>query len=282
MSPSTADGWASCYLSIAGIGIDIHCPDERFAQRLRGRYQSFVVKERPAFRVEIQHQAKALPRRFTEVRTEFSDSVIKGYLSVPGVPDSGDGDLPVWGSIESHQQKARLCLQTIQPLDEVEYFLRLVYAYLAFETDGCMLHAAGVMHNRKVYVFFGHSGAGKTTVARLSAGRQILNDDLLILRPANGTWYAWSTPFTNPTQTAPEAGQAPVAGIYKLVQARKVYAEPMTTGAALAEIIACLPLIPSDPSRSAILMSRCLGLVEAVRVQRLHFLPDDSFWRVIG
>jgi hypothetical protein len=136
-------------------------------------------------------------------------------------------------------------------------------------------------------LFFGHSGSGKTTVARVSRDDIVLNDDLLLLIPGNSgenrkiRWIANATPFWNPTQVSPSNHSGPVVGLYRLVQDIEVYLEPMGAGQALAELISNIPVIPDDPSRIEILLNRVNEFLESVPAYRLHFLPDDSFWNVI-
>jgi hypothetical protein len=46
-------------------------------------------------------------------------------------------------------------------------------------------------------------------------------------------------------------------------------------------VIASSPVVSSDPDRTLILLARAGHLVDAVPVQRLHFLPEPSFWAVV-
>jgi hypothetical protein len=163
----------------------------------------------------------------------------------------------------------------------VDYFLRVVFALVVFQAGGMMIHGAGILHKGSGYLFFGHSGSGKTTVSRSSVKDEVLNDDLVALIPQENTWRMYSTPFWNPTQVEPKPLAAPLATMYRLVQDKSVFLEPFKPGQALAEFVANIPIIPSNPAQSGILMERCLNLLERVPAHQLHFLPDDSFWRAI-
>jgi hypothetical protein len=93
---------------------------------------------------------------------------------------------------------------------------------------------------------------------------------------------AYATPFWNPTQVTPTNQGAPVIGLYRLVQDKEVYLEPMGPGEGLAELVSNVPVIPDDPSRGEALLQRCAELIKVVPVNRLHFLPDSSFWEVVN
>ena len=66
-----------------------------------------------------------------------------------------------------------------------ENFFRVLAAYRVQELGGAILHCAGIVRDGRAYLFLGRSGAGKTTVSRLSlaAGLEVLSDDLNVLWP---------------------------------------------------------------------------------------------------
>jgi hypothetical protein len=179
-------------------------------------------------------------------------------------------------------QRAYLNVVAPHPFEPVDYFVRAALSLLSFETGGLLFHAAGLVRRRQGFAFFGYSGSGKTTVARNSADAVVLNDDLVMLHQAAQGWTMHATPFSNPTQVTPSAPQsASLAALYRLVQAPRVWVEPLEQALAIAEIIASSPVVSADPDRAISLLARAAQLVAAVPVQRLHFLPDDSFWSVI-
>jgi hypothetical protein len=61
---------------------------------------------------------------------------------------------------------------------------------------GLMVHACGIEHEGKGYLFCGHSTHGKTTMARLWAGQgSTLNDDRVVLRHRDGRVWMYGTPW---------------------------------------------------------------------------------------
>lgn len=186
------------------------------------------------------------------------------------------------GTIDLAQHSGQLTFSSTQVFEAADYFVRTAVALLAFEAGGLLFHAAGLAHHDRGYAFFGYSGSGKTTVARVSPQAVVLNDDLVVLLPQADGWHLHATPFSNPTQIQP-AGDRHVllAGLYRLIQDRRVFLEPLDPAVALAEVVASCPIVCADPDRAIALLDRATQLTHAVPVHRLHFLPDDSFWRVI-
>jgi hypothetical protein len=186
------------------------------------------------------------------------------------------------GTIDIARQQGQLTFASSQPFAAADYFVRAAVALLAFEAGGLLFHAAGLAHHDRGYAFFGYSGSGKTTVARLSSRARLLNDDLIVLWPHANRWEIAATPFSNPTQVQPAGShQVPLTALYRLIQDRRVFLEPLDPALALAEVVASSPIVCADPDRAAALLDRAAQLTRAVPVQRLHFLPDDSFWQLI-
>jgi hypothetical protein len=212
----------------------------------------------------VSRPLASMPLAFRQGVLSFADPVCQGYVDVT-------------------RGLAELTLTSTQTAADVEYFLRLIFALLIFEVGGVLLHAAGLVRGGQAFLFFGHSGSGKTTASRVSRNLAgVLNDDLVALMPQDGRWWAYPTPFYNPSQEPPtEAQAAPVRALLRLTQAAQVRVEPLPPPAALAEIIANIPVIPLDSSRLPRLLDRIRHFVTALPPKRLHFLPDASFWEVL-
>jgi hypothetical protein len=109
----------------------------------------------------------------------------------------------------------------------------------------------------------------------------VLNDDLVVVLPTQAGWEAHATPFWNPTQIRPVPGFSRIAGLFRLVQDRQVFIDAMQPAQAIAELITNIPVLPADPIRNQVIMSRAQILVQEIPCFRLHFLPDASFWQAI-
>lgn len=257
-------------LGIAGITLAISSAHEGLINDLSKKYENFPAVGEAALHIQVYMEE---PQRDvganTEIRVDFSSGSTR--FSAPGYH----------GIIDENENYGEVWISHPNPRWQVEYVTRLAYATLAINRGGFLFHGAGVVRSGGAYVFFGPSGSGKTTVARLSAGSTILNDDLLVLLPVNAEWFAFATPFWNPTQVQPVAGFAPVVGLFRLAQDINVYLETMNTSLAMAEVLANIPVVTQDPERNPRLISAVSTLLAAVPSFRLHFKKDDSFWYVI-
>jgi hypothetical protein len=256
-------------LEIAGLGFLGVCDSAKIADALTTRYRDFPSGGDYNLEVEIQITGQERESAILDTGMVFEDGILN--FSAPGFQ----------GFIRENEGVGKLSLSSRQPLEDIEYFIRVAYALLAFQAGGILLHTAGIQRKGLAYLFFGHSGSGKTTVSRLSEKDTVLNDDLVILMPDKGDWQVYGTPFWNPSQVKPAPQHAPLAGLYRLAQDKRVYLEDISQSETLAELIANVPVIPADPTRTPKLISRLQQITQAIQVKRLHFLPDPSFWDLI-
>lgn len=163
----------------------------------------------------------------------------------------------------------------------IEHFFRVVTSIRIFSLGGLLVHGAGIVKDQLGYIFTGYSGAGKTTVCRLSDGYTVLNDDMLILSPGESGWQISATPFTNPTQVAPGSGSAPLHKILFLRQDINHHLEDIPNSKAVAELLTHIPVISHSPLHTSSLVDRCKDIIHKTKVHELHFLPDRGFWKLL-
>jgi hypothetical protein len=167
-------------------------------------------------------------------------------------------------------------------LGAFENFARVVVAYRLLARGGLLLHSAAVVDGGRAHLFAGRSGAGKTTVARLSreSGREVLSDDINVLVPgAGGTVFAERLPFAGELGASPRRGpHPPVAGVHLLRQGDRHELAPLPRPRALAQLLVCAPFVNADPHRLDAALEVLAELVATVPVGVLTFRRDPGFW----
>ena len=102
------------------------------------------------------------------------------------------------------------------PLDELVMMHRLALG------EGVEVHALGLAdRDGRGYLFIGHSGAGKSTTARLwmaESGVTLLSDDRIILRKHDHRFWMYGTPWHGDAGIA-SACRAPLSAVFLLEQA---------------------------------------------------------------
>jgi hypothetical protein len=183
------------------------------------------------------------------------------------------------GWIDRGQGCAHLVMR---PEGNPENFLRVLYAWETLARGGLLLHASGVVRGEKGYVFFGHSGAGKTTIANLSTPSLVLSDDLVIVRRMGRRVLVYGVPFCGAERAAPRTNAvAPLVALFAPLQAPDHRVEPLSPAAAAGRLASCVPFVMHQPHAIRQVMETCAGLLDLVPSYLLHFRKDSEFWEVI-
>jgi hypothetical protein len=80
----------------------------------------------------------------------------------------------------------------------IEQALRKIYYILFFKNLGFIMHASAVLYNKKLLIFAGESGEGKSTIANiLCKTKQFksIADNNVFIRKVSNQYYAYLSPF---------------------------------------------------------------------------------------
>jgi hypothetical protein len=260
-------------VKIASFVVALSTSDTGVAQSLEQRYHEFLgSNETPDISITLK--------------------IVPGALYIepkPGpwiIESSYENDRLVYCSYQERGQVDLISGEgylEMDPTTQVDNFLRTIYAWLCVTNDALLLHSAGVIRDGFGFVFFGPSGAGKTTTSRLASRRgHVVSDDLVIISCDENGCTLHGVPFKGELSEAPRANQqAPLKGLYRLRQDTSHYLEPISHIKAVADLVAASPFIVREKRLSEQLMKVCSKIAKCVPVQQLHFKRDDGFWEVI-
>jgi hypothetical protein len=253
-------------LLIGPLALRLVCADVELSDALAARYSPFLGAAAPQLVLDLA--LGDLPQR-------------PEALTLAGPRASYTGGRAA-GQIDLEAGRSALLVAPEQAVEAVEQLLRVACAMLAFAEGGLLVHGAAIASGPRGYLLLGPSGAGKTTAARNSPGRRVLNDDLGLLWPTARGWRLFATPFSNPSQVAPQGPDAAeLAGLFHLVQAPQAALKPMSLARAVAALAARAPLVGADRAKAAELLSRARKMCAIVPSAELQLRPDPSFWELI-
>ena len=156
----------------------------------------------------------------------------------------------------------------------VENAVRFILANLALDHGGFAMHAAGVLHGGRAYLYAGPSRSGKTTAVAASAPAVSLGDDFGLVFLREGSFCAPALPFDGSERvpsTAPR-GVYPVAAIWRVYHGGGVQLDRPSPRVAAASLLSCAAFPWAYPERAGALLDHVQRYVAAgCDFAHLHF-----------
>lgn len=151
------------------------------------------------------------------------------------------------------------------------------------QQNGLLLHAVGVVLEGHGLCFFGPSGAGKTTIARLAAGRaEVLADENVIVRLGHDGPELLSTPFwghsTPPDLIRRTNRCVPLHALYELAHAPAFGLTRLRHAGAVAALLGSEKVASERVESAAAWLAIAGALTDRTPVFRLEFLPSTALW----
>jgi hypothetical protein len=166
------------------------------------------------------------------------------------------------------------------PLDSV---IRILHTLILAEQGGMLMHASSVALDGRGWVCTGVSGAGKTTISRLSEGRgHILTDEMSFIRPEQDQYFIYGTPFSGELARPGENLRVPLAGIFLLSKGPDNLIEELSPADAVRALMANILYFAKDDALTSRVFDNAIALAAQVPVRRLTFTPDTRVWDLIS
>ncbi|MGQ9524984.1 MAG: hypothetical protein ACUVTZ_09120 [Armatimonadota bacterium] len=258
-------------IEVAGLAVQVHCRDAEFLAQIADRYEGFLqeTSDSAAEYCFALRTDEALP-----AGSEMSPSVATG----PGWYRLVRRDFEV--DVVPHERKMHgIVARNLYSFDSV---LRVFFSVALLELDGLLLHSCAAVEGARAFAFFGVSGAGKTTTARLSLPQHpVLSDELTVIRQVNGEQRAFGTPFWGEMQKNGANVWARLGALMQLVKDTETRLVPLRPVPALQRLLPCVLFFARQEELVQRAVDICCRLVQDVPVYEMHFLPDASFWRLI-
>ncbi len=184
-----------------------------------------------------------------------------------------------------HLQLSRLFFQQDRPVYPLEYPLdEVLMIHRLACGQGLEVHAVGIVDELgRGHLFLGHSGAGKSTTARLwltHPNIRILSDDRIVLRRRDGQIRMYGTPWHGDAGIS-SPHSAPVTNIYFLEQYCHNEILSLAPGLAAAELFA-RSFVPRHCAQG---LEFALSFIESIArdipCNIFRFVPQQSAVEVI-
>ncbi len=241
-------------LSIGRIPLRLHLSGQQLIDPASARYRAFMANDRGAFGIHVHDSAPVDQQE--DFTYEFEGAKLRATST--GASFAG--------------------VRNEYALDSL---LRIQLSWTLLSHCGFLLHAATVIRNGKAYVFTGRSGAGKSTVASLSPTGSVLTDEISLMRREGNVWRAYGTPFWGEFRAAGSNTSAPIAGIFRLLQAPESRATPLRPAEILRAILPNTLFFSREASANRQLLEILSQAAEEIPGYNLWFRKDAAFWEAL-
>jgi hypothetical protein len=251
-------------VEIGGVPISLATTNSVFFNLLIQRYADFISAGPAEFELEFEIVETGSARdEDVEVRWRGSEwEISRGDFAAHWNPRSGQG----------------IVRQNANPysLDSV---LRILHSLILADRGGFLLHSASGIVDGQACLFSGVSGAGKTTMTRLAPSEVVLlTDEVSYIRPKNGDYQAFGTPFAGELAKPGENTSAPIAALFFLDKGPSNLIEPVPSSAAVRRLLRNILFFAEDRQLTEKILATACEFVSRVPVRKLTFHPDTRVW----
>jgi hypothetical protein len=163
----------------------------------------------------------------------------------------------------------------------VDTILRISTSFVAVQKGGFLLHSATVGTDLGAFIFSGISGAGKSTIAKLSMNTyDVLTDEMSLVEKTSSGFKVWGTPFWGELQLSVNRS-SPLKALFLLFKAPYNSIEDVPSVIGLPEFMKIVLFFGQNKELFDKLLNLSIDFLQTVPIKKLNFLPESSLWEVI-
>ncbi|QOR65460.1 hypothetical protein IM538_16815 [Cytobacillus suaedae] len=173
----------------------------------------------------------------------------------------------------------------IQFYDELSLkhaLMNLYSCFIVHNNWGLLVHSSCALENGNAHVFAGHSGAGKSTTAKLSQPRELLSDEATILKISQDQITVFNSPFRSELASDGNTRSTNLNSIQILNQALSNKRVTLKKREALIQLTDKVFYWAYRPTETLKILNLLKDLVNNVHTYELYFRKDNTFWELIS
>lgn len=159
---------------------------------------------------------------------------------------------------------------------------RTLFSIIVVKRGGFLLHASAIADDDHSYVFCGPSESGKTTIARLSRGKDILTDETTAIITKDDSYHAYATPFFGELGKVTKNRGAPIKAVFFIHKGKDFSHKRITRVEAMRYFLNNIILCGRNLDLTKKLLDNMYDLASSTPCYDLNFKPETGLWRYVN
>jgi hypothetical protein len=160
--------------------------------------------------------------------------------------------------------------------------MNIYSAFILHHNWGLLIHSSCVMDDHKAHLFAGHSGAGKSTAAKLSSPRPLLSDEATLVKVTKDSITIYDSPFRSEQEGSGDQAPVPLTSIQLLFQSTQIERLQLMKSEAYIQLIDKVFYWKRNGEEVTRIMKMLRTIVNQVPVYNLKFQKNNKFWELIS
>ncbi len=183
--------------------------------------------------------------------------------------------------------------QKLASFNDILVLIKLLIEYNCVSKKILFFHGSSLTSNGKGYAFCAPSGTGKSTIVSQMPKRDILSDDLVVIKKSGNKFHLYTSPFDELMKNSFLLKNAPLDTIFFLKQSKQTKIENLTIEKGLYNLIVNNLVMGwniiqaqkkriTNKSLDKSIHSLLLDLANSCNLKTLFFAKDSSFLDIIS
>lgn len=249
---------------IAGIGFRVNSPEQSVRAKLAHDFRPFLHPlAEPLFNLEILG-----PMNEREI-----DSFPPVRVDRRGESVSFEMEGTAMADVDLRRGRARILASAMEK-GYAEAFIRSVFNLFLHQRGGFLIHACSVVNGNRGYLFPGVSGCGKSTIAHMSAGKNVLSDELSCVIREKGDYTVCGTPWRGNSMK-----RAKIRAIVFPKRGRRIRFSRAGKGECLDQLVSTVVYPCNDTQLFGNMLSFAGRMAETIPSYNMYFNLSSDIWR---